>query len=150
MSRFSPNRRNRGSNDAPSDVGASPIAGFTLIEILVALAITVMALGAIYRLSSSGLAAGHAAEQYGRALVIAESALAASEIEEPLAARKSTRRVGDDYAEDITVRPRPDLLQNTATSYAPYPYEISVEISWHEGRRVRSIGLSTIRLGRAP
>jgi general secretion pathway protein I len=126
------------------------VAGFTLIEVLVAFTIATMALVALYRVSSTGLSTGFTAERYSRALLIAESALDTIGIGEPLTPGTSTQRVDVIYDQNITVHARPDLVRPGTGGPAPYPYEVSVSIGWHEGRRDRSIALSMIRLGSPP
>jgi general secretion pathway protein I len=129
---------------------ARETAGFTLIEILVAFVIAVLALSVVYRASSVGLDTGGTADRYSHALLIAESALQAAGVETSLAPGTSTQRRDNSYDEAVTVRPRPDLLPRSLTLAGAYPYEVSVDVSWREGGRARSVALSTIRLGRSP
>jgi general secretion pathway protein I len=149
MSRSNPSRRAPPLSSS-AIVGLSPIAGFTLIEILVAFVITALAVGALYRMSSIGLGTGSTADRYGRALLIAEAAMEGAGITEPLVPQHSTSRMDGVYDQDITVRARPDLLRTPATPDTRYPYEVSVVITWRDGRRARSIALSTLRLGTPP
>lgn len=133
-----------------ADDHSSGTDGFSLIEILVAFTIATLALLALYRVSSSGLSAGFTADRHSRALLIAESAMDAVGIGEPLAPGKSTQRVDDTYDREIVVRARPDLLRPGTGISAPYPYEVSVNVNWREGRLARSVALSMIRLGSPP
>lgn len=146
-SKLSPRRR---SASAPSNTGKSGDAGFTLIEILVAFAIALLALGVVYRTSSTGLNAGRTAGQYSRALLIAESTLEATGVEAPLAPGESKLRVDGTYEQEVTVRARPDLLPSAGPMPGAYPYEVFVGVAWREAGRKRSIALSTIRLGPSP
>lgn len=125
-------------------------AGFTLIEMLVAVLIAVMALSALYRLGSTGLATETVSSRYGRALLIAQSALEDVGVETPLVPGNSTREIDDVYQEEVDIRGRPELLSGELTAAAPYPYEIVVKVLWREGKRVRSVDLSTVRLGLPP
>jgi len=147
MSRSSLPRR---AARAPAGASPSGAAGFTLIEILVAFTIALLALGALYRASSTGLAAGTSATHYSRALLIAESALEGAGVEAPLAPGKSTRRVDGAYDQELMVNARPDLLPGAGGIVGTYPYEVSVAVAWHDAGRARSIELSTIRLGPPP
>jgi general secretion pathway protein I len=141
----------RGPHRGPIPAGGEgEAAGFTLIEILVAFVIAVLALGAVYRASSVGLDTGGTADRYSHALLIAESALEAAGVETSLAPGTSTQRLDNAYDQAVTVRPRPDLLPRSLTLAGAYPYEVSVDVSWREGGRARSVALSTIRLGRSP
>lgn len=149
MFQFSRNPHHR-VGDLDPEVGSSRIAGFTLIEILVAFVIAVLALSTLYRMASTGLGAESAAAHYSHALLIAESALEAVGSETPLTPGTSTPRIDDAYEEELVINPRPDLLPREYAVSGPYPYAISVRITWHEGRRARSISLSTVRLGPPP
>lgn len=131
--------------------GDGPQAGFTLIEIIVAFAVTVLALGALYETFSLGLRSGSAAERQSRALLLAESAMQALALDEGLAAGDGEETAEGGYRVRRRVRQRPDLLAPAAERSAlPLPYEVEVEVSWREGRHTRSVSLSTIRLGVAP
>lgn len=125
-------------------------AGFALIEILVAFTIALLALGALYEASSSGLGVAAAAAGYSRALLLAESALDEAGVSAPLKAGTSTSRLAGGYDRNVTVRPRPDLLHGAAAIPSAYPYEVSVSVSWRDAGRVRAVDLSTIRLGQLP
>jgi general secretion pathway protein I len=149
MFQSSPNPRRR-AGELDLEVGSSRIAGFTLIEILVAFVIAVLALSTLYRMASTGLGAESAAAHYSHALLVAESALEAVGSETPLTPGTSTPPIGDAYEEELVIKPRPDLLPREYAVLGPYPYAISVRVTWHEGRRARSIFLSTVRLGSPP
>ena len=149
MSQSRPDRSHR-VGDPGAGIRSSRIGGFTLIEILVAFVITAMGLGALYGLASTGLATEGATSRYSRALLIAQSALDDVGVETALIPGTSTRRVDDVYRQETVIRARPDLLRGDAAVSAPYPYDISVKVIWREGKRSRSVDLSTIRLGPAP
>jgi general secretion pathway protein I len=121
-----------------------------LIEVLVAFVIAVLALSTLYRMASTGLGAESVAAHYSHALLVAESALEAVGSETPLTPGTSTPQIGDAYEEELVIKPRPDLLPREYAVSGPYPYAISVRVTWHEGRRARSIFLSTVRLGSPP
>ena len=124
-------------------------AGFTLVEILVAFSVAVLLLGTLYRIFSTGLQLGSAAEDYSRAVLIAESELEVLGAVEALAPGESSDRVGDRFERHVRVRPRPDLVP--ADDYPDLvPYEIEVSVTWGAGRRPRSVSLSTIRLAPPP
>jgi general secretion pathway protein I len=140
----------RRASKATPDAIASGAAGFALIEILVAFTIALLALGMLYRISSSGLAIGTTAVRYSRALLIAETALDEVGVETPLAPGQSARQVDGAYDQDVTVLRRPDLVPGAAALPGAFPYQVSVQVSWDEAGRARSIELSTIRLGPVP
>jgi hypothetical protein len=101
-------------------------------------------------MSSTGLGAGSTADRYRRALLIAEAVMEGAGITEPLASQTSTSRIDGIYDRDITIRARPDLLRTPATRDRRYPYEVSVVITWRDGRRTQTLALSTLRLGAPP
>src|SRR5580693_4617277 len=125
MSRSDPSRQAHRA-EPPALARLSAKAGFTLIEIVVAFVITAVAVGALYRMSSTGLETGSRADRYNRALLIAEAALESAGITEPLVAQNSSKRVEGDYDREITIRTRPDLLREPINRDSRYPYEVSV------------------------
>ena len=122
----------------------SPQRGFTLIEILVAFAVAVIVLAALYRVFSVGLRSGASAEGYSNAVLLAQSSLdtlAAG----PIAVGDQADHVGR-YQRRISIRTRMDLVPPDGP-LAVIPYEIAVEVSWRDGVRSRDVALSTLRLG---
>lgn len=149
MSRSDRRQRKRRANPIGSN-RLSQSAGFTLIEVLVALTIALLALDMLYRITSTSLEGGETAERYSRALLIAETALQSVGLGEAPQSGSFERRVAGIYDRDIVVRPRADLLGAGNPPPQIYPYEITARVFWHDGARTRSIALSTIRLGPPP
>jgi general secretion pathway protein I len=121
----------------------NPDGGFTLVEILVAFAVAVITLAALYQVFSLGLRSGARAESYSEAVLLAQSSLdtlAAG----PIAVGDITERVGR-YQRRVSVRARMDLVPPDGP-LAVIPYEIAVQVSWRDGVRPREIALSTLRL----
>lgn len=126
------------------------VAGFTLIETLVAFAIVALLLLPMLRSFSTGLASTSRADAVDGATVIAQSTVE-SLIPDAEAARLTDldRQEGayhiigriDPYAGDGV----PDGRNLPLT-----PYRISVAVSWPDGARTRSITLDAIRLGPPP
>jgi general secretion pathway protein I len=120
-------------------------AGFTLVEILVAFAVAVLLLGMLYRVFSTGLQSGSVAEDYSRAVLIAESGLEALGALEALAPGESNDQVENRFERHVRVRLRPDLAP--AEDYPDLVlYEVEVTVTWRAGRHPRSVSLSTVRL----
>ena len=124
--------------------------GFTLIEVLVALAIIGLALGAVASVFGVGLTAHETTSA-------AETALAVAEQQLTLAA--ATPRPGaangvfaNRFAWRTTVAPYQDTANKTAdepTAAVPPLYRIAVSVAWHDGGHAREVSLSTLRLGTA-
>ena len=93
-----------------TDARRVPEAGFTLIEILVAFAVTALVLVALYRISSTGMRAGTAAARYSGAVLVAESALQVFSSADLLVPTETHGTVDNGYQRDVRVRIRRDLL----------------------------------------
>ncbi len=128
--------------------------GFTLLEVLVALAIAVPALLVLYRQGAAALEATGASLAYQEAIARAESRLA-SLTEGSL---QPGDREGDDggsYHWHTRVVPAQSFpLPRALTPKGPYAagvtlYDIAVQISWPSGPGTRSVNLQTRRLGPA-
>ena len=123
-------------------------AGFTLIEVLVALAIVGMALGAIAAVFSTALLGHQTADSAEQALAVAEEQLAlAAAVPRP---GKTGGTFAGRFAWRTSVEPYADGKENAdiPTSLPPL-YRIDVTVAWHDGRRGREVALSTLRLGTA-
>ena len=122
-------------------------SGFTLIEVLVALAIIGLALGTIASVFSQGLTSHETASEAEMALAVAD---------EQLALAAATPRPGsasgvfaNRFAWQTTVAPYRDAEDKTvdAPDALPPLYRIAVAVAWHDGRHTREVSLSTLRLG---
>ena len=134
----SSNRASGSCSDSRPPAGGE--SGFTLIEVLVAFAIAVAALAALYQLFGTGTRAGTAAGRLETAIVLARSAVEAASTAES-GERKD--RIGP-YERRVLVRPRADLVAPDAPAGVE---EIAVDVSWRDGARERSITVTTLRLG---
>ncbi len=137
----------RGIAGRPSADSAS---GFTLVEILVAFAVSSLLLGGVYQIISAGLRSAHVASEYSTAIMLAESSMEEIGISEPIVIGDSLDRIQGSYDRRLRVRPRPDLLPVGVEHPAMTPYEIEVTVSWGHRRRPRSVVISTVRLVAVP
>lgn len=123
--------------------------GFTLIEVLVALAIIGMALGALAGIFGLGITGHETASEAEAALAVAEERLALA----AAAPRPGTAKgvFGSRYAWQTTVAPYQDSDGKATDAPATLPplYRVAVSVAWHDGRHTREVSLSTLRLGTA-
>ncbi len=121
------------------------LRGFTLIEILVALSILAVALGAILQSLSSGLRSLGAAEAHALALMHARSQLAKVGPLIPLEPGEQTGAAGK-FEWTVSVRRFEPPDGNPVVDQALVPYRLDVTVTWPRGGQV---GLTTLRLGPA-
>ena len=124
--------------------------GFTLLEVVVALAIAAMALVGLFQAGSGGLFAVDTAARAQEAIQRAQSHLAAVGRDAALVQGEFTDDDGGGYRWRLRVRPvatrdapAPDV--NSAAS--PTLYDVEVAISWAGRNGERSVVLKTLRLG---
>jgi general secretion pathway protein I len=123
--------------------------GFTLIEVLVALAIVGLALGAIASVFSNGLTAHETVSDAEAALAVGEEQLALAAASLHPGASNGT--YGGRFAWRATVAPYTDPADPSpdAPTTLPQLYRVAVSVAWQDGRHSRALSLSTLRLGAA-
>ncbi len=125
--------------------------GFTLLEVLVALAIAGLGLGALFEAASGGLSGVDTAARHIAALRRGEGRLAELGITIPLAEGQWSGADGDGYRWRMTVSP---ILSHAGGGDRTTPgrtlYAVEVWIGWSLGRSTSSIRLDTYRLGPLP
>lgn len=124
-------------------------AGFTLIEVLVALAIAALGLGALMAAAGTGLGNVALAGQYTEAMRRAQSHLAMVGAVTALAQGDQSGDDGGGYSWRIRISPP---LVRPAGNGAPPPalYAVEVTIGWKSGSSAKSVSLQSQRLGRPP
>lgn len=127
-------------------------AGFSLIEVLVAFVILALTLSVMMRIFSGGLRNVDLADDYSRALLLAETRLAELSVQ-PVEGEASGEFDGK-YRWRSTIHPWVDDAGAPGAGAQPLPVrlmEIEVRVAWgEEGNRPREIGLSTLQLAPAP
>lgn len=123
-------------------------AGFTLLEVLVALAILALCYATILQILGGAAKKASISADYRRALIVAESRLdyAAANLS---AGSVATSGVSDErFRWTIAYQPTSAyLVEGLPTRYTPV--EISVQVEWDTGSgRQRAVSLSTLRLAR--
>jgi general secretion pathway protein I len=126
--------------------------GFTLLEVVVSLAIAGLALVGLFQTGGTGLFAVGTAARAEEAVERAQSHLAAVGRDAALTAGQFTDDDGGGYRWRLAVRPvatrqlaGPDGVSTTNTTL----YAVEVEISWRDGDHERAVVLKTLRLGAA-
>jgi general secretion pathway protein I len=131
-----------------------PPRGFSLLEVLVAFVILSLVAIALFRLFSGALGNASAADDYSRAVLVAESALAAAAAEQPL--REATQSgSADDGRIAWTTRVAPYAppgvspdIEQAAESMPIRLYRISAEVTFPAPTGgQRTFALATVRVG---
>ncbi|GGF36540.1 hypothetical protein GCM10011611_48780 [Aliidongia dinghuensis] len=114
-----------------------------MIEVLIALAIAVLALGALFGLTRSALTGMARAEAETSAAALAESTLEAMGTVAPLRDGDVAELDQGRFHVRATVRRESDIAAN---GYL-VPYVLAASVSWPDGTARRAVALQTIRLG---
>ncbi|MCI0430487.1 MAG: prepilin-type N-terminal cleavage/methylation domain-containing protein [Rhodospirillales bacterium] len=120
--------------------------GFTLIEIVVALAILAVALGALFQAFSGGLRATAVADRRAAAVMLAQSLLDRIGQDIPLAAGEQAGESGDGLHWSITVVPSPLIAPERRADSPVIPFDVEVSVAADGGRTVT---LTSLRLAPA-
>lgn len=127
-------------------------SGFTLLEVVVALAIAGLALVGLFRAGSGGLFAVDTAARAEEAVQRAQSHLAAVGRDAALAEGDFTGDDGGGFQWALRVRPltaRQSLAPDGFASATTTLFNVEVVISWPGHAGDRSVVLRTLRLGSA-
>ena len=119
--------------------------GFSLLEVLVAFAILSISLGVLLQVFATGLRNAGIADDYTRAVLYAESILAAFGREAPLVEGEQSGPVNEQFswrsAVSVYTEGMPDSEQPRVRAY-----QIRVEVYWPGLLQDRSVVLETLRL----
>lgn len=119
-------------------------AGFSLVEVIVALAILALSLAVLLSVISNGIQYADRAEKLARAGTLAQSLLAGIGTEVPIQPGQTAGEFPEGFRWRVRAEPYGDAVDRDHWPVAAYT--ISVEVLWGEGREERSVALSTLRL----
>ena len=128
--------------------------GFSLLEVLVAFVILAAVATALFRLFSGALANASAADDYSRAVLVAESALAAAAATQPLKEATDAGTADDgrvEWTTHVTPYSSPDVsrdVESTTDAMAIRLYRVTVDVTFpspNGGKR--TYALATTRIG---
>ena len=127
--------------------GRAEAAGFTLLEVVIALAIAALALIALFHAGGGGLFAADIAARIEEAIERAQSHLSAFGRAGAITAGWIGGDDGDGYHWELRASP---IARAPALGASLVLYDVTVGISWRDGSRTRTVTLETRRLGAAP
>jgi general secretion pathway protein I len=130
-------------------VEAHRSAGFTLIEVLVALAIAGMAIAAIASVFGNGLIGQKVASDAHTALALAEEQLTLAGAKSALHPGTEKGTFAERFAWQTTISvftDGKDAKTVVQPDGAPLLYRVVVDVDWRAGRHSQKLSLSTLRL----
>lgn len=129
----------------------APSAGFSLLEVLVAITVLAVGLGIVYQTLGTGARAAGSGDGYSRAALYAQSILAGVDAEYPLEEGETTGRFPDspdaaDYRWRMVITPYVDAAGEPISDGPVEVLSVMTEVTWGRGGQERSLHLDTVRL----
>ena len=121
-------------------------AGFTLLEVLVALLIFGLVFGVLAQIFQTGLRQSSAAERMSTATLLARSQLARIGIDVPLEIGETEEDAGDDFRVRTTIVPAEFETGNDDLAAVV----VEVVVAWGTPPDDRQVALTTLRLAAVP
>ena len=143
FSHGAPRGHGRSAAFAHPTSATSARSGFTLVEIIVALAILALCLNVILAAISDALRRTGEAEAQAEAASLARSLLAQAGSAVPLDDGAAAGQLANGFRWRLQVAPYGPADQAVPVR----AYKVTAEVSWDEARRERSVALTTLRLG---
>jgi general secretion pathway protein I len=127
--------------------------GFSLLEVLVAFVVLALVAGALFQLFGGALRNAGAADDWSRALLVAESRLEEAASAQPLqAASAAGTEDGGQIEWHTSVEPyiptdTDPELEHASDVMPTQLYRVRVEVTFPGNARSRSVSLATVKLG---
>jgi general secretion pathway protein I len=123
--------------------------GFTLVEVLVAFAVATLFLVPLLRLFSGGMGGLAGADRATTATLWAQSVLEARDGAAPLVPGTESGDLPGGYRWQRTVALYSDATMSQQSRVLA-PYEVTLTVTWSDGRHDRAVTLATLRLALPP
>jgi general secretion pathway protein I len=120
-------------------------AGFTLVEVIVALAILSVGLSTLLGVISNSLRQTANAERMAAAGSLAQSLLAEVGTERPVKPEERDGQFPNGFRWHLKMQPYGDV--NEREEWPVGVYAVSTEVEWEDGAQRRSYALTTLRFG---
>lgn len=124
---------------------ANSEAGFTLVEVIVAIAILALGLGALLEMISSSLRQMAEAKRMAEAGALTQSLFAEVGTARPIREGQSDGQFPNGYHWRLNMERYGDAIQRE--QWPVGAYVVSTEVTWLDGTHKRSYALTTLRLG---
>ena len=138
-------------NDPKGRGARKNAAGFTLIEVVVALAIAALGLGFLVAAAGTGLENATLADRYVELTRLAQSHLAAVDVLTPLKPGEQSGNDGDGYSWRVRIS-QPVVHAGAPASQMQSPlglYTVEVTETWRSGLFSKSVSLQSQHVGRS-
>jgi general secretion pathway protein I len=130
---------------AARNIAVGDEAGFTLVEVIVALAMLSAGLALVLSMISNGLGWTASAQQMAEAGSLAQSLMARVGTELAIQPGEHAGELADGYRWRLTLAPYGEVRQGDDSPIALYA--VSTEVAWTEHDMPRSYSLTSLRLG---
>jgi len=132
------------SSEAVSGESRSGEAGFTLVEIVAALAILALSLSALFGVLSDGIGRASQAEAYAEAGSLVQSLLARVGTEIPIREGTTTGAFPEGFRWRLKIETYGEAADHRAWPLAAFG--VSAQVTWGTGVHERSVVLTTLRV----
>ncbi len=122
------------------------LEGYTLIEVLVAMMILAMSLTVLFRIFSTGLLNVDVSADYARAVIVAETQLAAAGLDAELRQGQAEGAVDEQFYWLRTVENYVLTGQSADQEMPVSAFLVTVAVEWEHRGRTRQVSLNSIRL----